>query len=110
MAPTRRSRRVRPRRSRPPRPPAKPGAPAALSLRGKTGCVACHGQEPRLVGPGFAEIAKKYAGQADAANYLTGKIRAGGSGVWGAIPMPPQTLSEADAKSIAQWLADGAKK
>lgn len=91
-------------------PAAKPEAPAALSLLGKNGCVACHAQETRLVGPGFAEIAKKYAGQADAANYLTGKIRAGGSGVWGAIPMPPQTLSEADAKSIAQWLADGAKK
>ena len=39
-----------------------------------------------------------------------GKIRAGGTGVWGAIPMPAQTLSDADAKLLAQWLADGAKK
>lgn len=89
---------------------AKPPAPAAVALLGKNGCTACHGMDTRLVGPGFAEIAKKYAGQADAQAYLGGKIRAGGTGVWGAIPMPAQALSEADAKSIAQWLADGAKK
>ena len=89
---------------------AKPQAPAAVALLGKNGCTACHGMDTRLVGPGFAEIAKKYAGQADAQAYLGGKIRAGGTGVWGAIPMPAQPLSEADAKSIAQWLADGAKK
>jgi S-disulfanyl-L-cysteine oxidoreductase SoxD len=91
-------------------PAAKPQAPAAVALLGKNGCTACHGMDTRLVGPGFAEIAKKYAGQADAQGYLSGKIRAGGTGVWGAIPMPAQALPEADAKSIAQWLADGAKK
>jgi cytochrome c len=91
-------------------PAPKPAAPAAASLLGKHGCVACHAQETKLVGPGFAEIAKKYAGQADAAAYLAGKIRTGGSGVWGAIPMPPQNLPEADAQSIAKWLAEGAKK
>jgi cytochrome c551/c552 len=89
---------------------AKPQVPAAVALLGKNGCTACHGMDTRLVGPGFAEIAKKYAGQTDAQAYLGGKIRAGGTGVWGAIPMPAQALSEADAKSIAQWLADGAKK
>jgi S-disulfanyl-L-cysteine oxidoreductase SoxD len=91
-------------------PATRPAVPAAIALLGKNGCTACHGMDTRLVGPGFAEIAKKYAGQADAAGYLAGKIRAGGSGVWGAIPMPPQSLADADAKSIAQWLADGARK
>ncbi len=91
-------------------PAARPATPAAVALLGKNGCTACHGMDTKLVGPGFAEIAKKYAGQADAAGYLAGKIRAGGSGVWGAIPMPPQSLTEAEAKSIAQWLADSARK
>ena len=48
--------------------------------------------------------------RSDAADYLAGKVKVGGAGVWGAIPMPPQTLPDADAKAIAQWLADGAKK
>jgi cytochrome c551/c552 len=55
-------------------------------------------------------VARKYGGRADAADYLAVKIRAGGSGVWGAIPMPPQPLPEGDAKAIAQWLAAGAPR
>ena len=66
--------------------------------------------DKKIVGPGLREIAAKYAGRADAEAYLLGKIRAGGQGVWGAIPMPAQTLPEADAKLIAQWLASGAGK
>ncbi len=91
-------------------PAPKPEPPAALALLNKNGCNACHTVDAKLVGPAFRDIAKKYAGQADAASYLGGKIRAGGSGVWGAIPMPAQALSEADARAIAQWLAEGAKK
>lgn len=91
-------------------PSPKAETPAAIGLLGKNGCIACHAQDSKLVGPSLRDIAKKYAGQADAVAYLTGKVRAGGSGVWGAIPMPAQPLSEAEAKSIAQWLADGAKK
>ena len=86
-----------------------PGA-AALALAQKYTCTACHGAETKIVGPGFKEIATKYAGRNDAEAYLAGKIKAGGQGVWGAIPMPAQTLPEADAKAIAQWLAAGAKK
>jgi cytochrome c551/c552 len=63
--------------------------------------------DKKIVGPGFNEIAKRHADKAD---YLIGKIRAGGSGVWGAVPMPPQTLSEADARTIAQWIAKGAAR
>ena len=89
---------------------ADAGAATAIALTQKNGCIACHGLDSRIVGPGFREIAKKYAGRADAADYLAGKVKAGGAGMWGAIPMPPQTLPDADAKAIAQWLADGAKK
>lgn len=83
---------------------------AALGLAQKYTCTACHGTESKIVGPGFKEIATKYAGRNDSESYLAGKIRSGGQGVWGAIPMPAQTLPEADAKALAQWLAAGASK
>lgn len=86
-----------------------PGA-AALALAQKHTCTACHGADTKIVGPGFKEIATKYAGSADAEAYLTAKIRSGGQGVWGSIPMPAQTLPDADVKAIAQWLFTGAKK
>ena len=89
--------------------PQSPGE-QALKLANQHSCMACHGLDSKLVGPGLREIAKKYAPQSDAVGYLTGKILAGGSGLWGAIPMPPQTLSEAEAKTIAEWLAAGAGK
>jgi cytochrome c len=80
------------------------------ALLGKLGCLACHGLDSKLVGPGFKEVAGKYSARADAVTYLAGKIRSGGSGVWGQVPMPPQTLADDDAKRIARWLADGARK
>ena len=82
-------------------------AKAAIALLGKHSCTACHGVDKKVVGPGFNDIAKKHAGKLD---YLTGKIKSGGSGVWGPVPMPPQSLPEADAKAIAAWIAKGASK
>ncbi len=82
-------------------------AKGALALANKYACTACHGINQKIVGPGFTDIAKKHAGKAD---YLLTKIKAGGSGVWGPIPMPAQTLSDAEAKVIATWLAAGASK
>ena len=79
----------------------------ALALLAKHNCTACHAQNTKVVGPSFNDIAKKYPGKAD---YLAGKIKSGGSGVWGAIPMPTQTAPEADIKTIANWLAAGAAK
>ncbi|WP_428424892.1 c-type cytochrome [Methylibium sp.] len=90
--------------------PADSGAAAAMALTRKHTCVACHGVENKIVGPSFHDVAKKYGDRADAVSYLAGKIRSGGSGLWGSIPMPAQTLSEADARTIAQWLAAGAAK
>jgi len=80
---------------------------AAFALAQKNSCTACHGIDKKLVGPSFQDIAKKHAGKAD---YLAGKIKGGSAGVWGPIPMPAQTLSEAEAKTIAGWLASGAGK
>lgn len=78
---------------------------AAMALLRKNNCLACHALDRKVVGPGFQDVAKKHAGKVD---YLAGKIRSGGSGVWGAVPMPPQSLNDADARAIAQWLAAGA--
>jgi cytochrome c len=88
--------------------PAAGATTSASALTQKHTCVACHGVENKIVGPAFRDIARKYGDRADAVAYLTGKIRSGGSGLWGAIPMPAQSLSEADAQTIAQWLAAGA--
>lgn len=86
------------------------GNAAAIALTAKYSCTACHAMETKGVGPSFQDIAKKYSGGADAVQYLAGKIKTGGSGVWGSIPMPPQPLGADEAKAVAQWLAAGAKK
>ena len=68
-------------------------------------CMACHAADKKLVGPAYKEVAKKYAGDAKAVDMLATKIVKGGSGVWGAIPMPANTqVSEADAKKLATWI------
>ncbi len=82
-----------------------------VSLIKANGCIACHSfGDNKVVGPGYQEIAKRYAGKKDMVAELTGRIMKGGSGVWGSIPMPPQSISEADAKMIATWVVDGAKQ
>ena len=80
---------------------AKPVAAAAqapIELLQKNTCTACHAPDRKLVGPSWGEVAKKHGGKAD---YLAAKIRSGGSGTWGSVPMPPQSISEADAGRIA---------
>ena len=88
---------------------ARAAAVPALALAQKHACVACHGLDNKLVGPSFRDVADKYAERTDAAAYLAGRIKSGGGGVWGSLPMPAQALGEADARSIAQWLTEGAK-
>ena len=85
-----------------------PADPVVLAQ--KNGCLTCHGVESKIVGPGLREVANKYQGRSDAIDYFAGKIKAGGIGVWGDIPMPPQTLSDDEARVIARWLANGATK
>lgn len=90
---------------------ALPGVAAAnQALAQKNACMACHTVDKKLVGPAFKEIAKKYAGQADAQAQLAKSIKAGGAGKWGPIPMPAQAaLSEADAGTLAAWILAGAQ-
>ena len=78
---------------------------ADQALATSKNCMACHAIEKKLVGPSYKDVAKKYTGQKDAADKLAAKIMKGGSGVWGAIPMPanPQ-VNEADAKKLAAWV------
>ncbi|MES2424316.1 MAG: c-type cytochrome [Pseudomonadota bacterium] len=68
-------------------------------------CLACHAVDKKLVGPGFQDVAAKYAGQKDAADKLAVKIQKGSSGVWGPVPMPANTqVSDAEAKKLATWV------
>jgi cytochrome c551/c552 len=93
-----------------PRATADTPAAAALALAQKNNCMACHNVDTRIVGPAFRDVAAKHGARADAEAYLAGKIKSGGQGIWGAIPMPAQTLPDGEARLIAQWLAAGAKK
>jgi cytochrome c len=68
-------------------------------------CMACHAMDKKLVGPAYKEVAKKYAGDPKAAEMLAAKVIKGGSGVWGAIPMPANAqVSEADANKLVAWI------
>lgn len=69
------------------------------------GCVACHATDAKLVGPSYKDVAAKYAGDADAEEKLISKVRDGGSGVWGPVPMPPHpAISDADLKTMVDWV------
>lgn len=83
---------------------------ANLALAQKNACMACHAVDKKVVGPAYADVAKKYAGQKDAVATLKANIKAGGSGKWGPVPMPPQAqLSDADLTTLATWILGGAK-
>lgn len=69
------------------------------------GCVACHAVDHKIVGPALRDVAVKYQGDSGATAQLTGKIRDGGAGVWGTIPMPPQPApSDSDLATLVQWI------
>lgn len=80
-------------------------AMADEALAKSKNCMACHAVDKKLVGPSYKDVAKKYAGDAKAADMLATKIMKGGAGVWGAIPMPanPQ-VSDAESKKLAAWV------
>lgn len=92
---------------------ASSAVPATINpaeLAKKSNCQTCHQPAAKAVGPSWAEIAKKYQGDAKAAGMLAQKIRAGGAGVWGSIPMPPHPgLKDNELNALAQWVLGGAK-
>ena len=77
---------------------------AATALLTKYGCQACHAVDKKVVGPSYKEVAAKYAGDAAAPAKLAQKIKSGGSGVWGQIPMPPNNVPDADLKTLVEWI------
>jgi cytochrome c len=91
-------------------PAAAVAAASAPAGAAGSACLACHGVEQRLVGPSLREIGAKYAGRPDGEAYVTGKIKAGGVGVWGQVPMPAQpALKDEDARVLARWIVAGAR-
>jgi len=78
---------------------------AQADLAQKKNCMACHAIDKKLVGPAYKDVAAKYAGQKDAVDKLAQKVLKGGSGTWGAVPMPanPQ-VTEAEAKQLVAWI------
>ena len=89
---------------------AKDGAQDAsaqqtLAQMTDSGCMACHARDKKVLGPSFADVAAKYKGQDDAVGKLIAKVQKGGSGAWGAIPMPPHpALSDDDAKAMVELM------
>ena len=76
----------------------------AMDLAKSKNCLACHAVDHKVVGPAFRDVAAKYTGDKGAADRLALKIMKGGSGVWGAIPMPANNVTEAEAKQLASWV------
>lgn len=74
-------------------------------LMKKNGCAACHAIDKKIVGPAYQDVAAKYKGDKDAVAKLSDKVKKGGSGDWGEIPMPPNTqVSDADIKNLVSWI------
>lgn len=77
----------------------------AEAMMKKDGCAACHAIDKKIIGPAYVDVAAKYKGDAGAAAKLTAKVKAGGVGVWGQIPMPPNSqVSDADIKDLVAWI------
>jgi cytochrome c len=77
----------------------------ADAMMKKDGCAACHAVDKKIIGPAYQDVAAKYKGDAGAAAKLAAKVKTGGVGVWGQIPMPPNsTVSDADIKDLVTWI------
>ncbi|MDM4765656.1 c-type cytochrome [Pelomonas sp. SE-A7] len=77
---------------------------ANQELAQKKNCMACHQVDKKVVGPSYKDVAAKYAKDKDAAKKLAEKIIKGGSGAWGAVPMPANAVTQAEADQLAKWV------
>ena len=85
--------------------PTPAAAQDVQALLQKNLCITCHAVDRKIVGPAFKDVAAKYANEADAKKTLARHIRAGSSGRWGAVPMPPNVnVNETDAEALATWV------
>ncbi|MDE2118106.1 MAG: c-type cytochrome [Betaproteobacteria bacterium] len=75
------------------------------ALAQKSNCFACHSIEKKVVGPAWKDIAAKYRGDAGAEDRLIAKVSRGSSGVWGSVPMPPNSpaVKDADIKALVKF-------
>ena len=67
-------------------------------------CMACHAVDKKLVGPAYKDVAAKYKADKNAVAMLAAKIKAGGKGVWGEVPMPPNNVTPEEATKLATWV------
>lgn len=89
--------------------PALADTPVGLTIARANACMGCHAVDRKLVGPSFREIAQRYQHDGHAGAKLAEKVRDGGSGIWGVIPMPAHpAMSEADIRSVVSWVLAGA--
>ena len=81
-------------------------ARGAEELAKKSGCMTCHAIDNKVIGPAYKDVAARYRGQSGAEAMLIEKVKKGGQGVWGQVPMPPQSpqVSDGDIKTIADWI------
>ena len=85
--------------------PAPAEVPGVEGMLAKYACTACHTVDTKGIGPSFTEIAAKYRGQKDVLPKLAEKVRNGGSGAWGEVPMPPNpSLADRDLHTIIEWI------
>ncbi|MGY6129914.1 c-type cytochrome (plasmid) [Paraburkholderia strydomiana] len=83
--------------------------PSGQRVANANACMGCHAVDRKLVGPSFQQIAARYKGDAQAPAKLARKVKDGGSGVWGMIPMPAhQSMSDADIRAVVDWVLAGA--
>ncbi|MBY4946592.1 c-type cytochrome [Cupriavidus respiraculi] len=84
-------------------------AAKAQELANKNACMGCHQVDKKLVGPAYKDVAAKYKGDKNAMAALSKKVKGGGAGVWGPVPMPANpNLSDADVKILVEWVLAGA--
>ncbi|MEX1165475.1 MAG: c-type cytochrome [Hydrogenophaga sp.] len=84
-------------------------AAAAKALAAKSACLACHAVDKKLVGPSYKDVAAKHKGQAGAVEKVAARIKSGGAGIYGPVPMPAQpALKDDELKLLAAWVLAGA--
>ena len=79
---------------------------AGDALAQKSGCLACHTVDKKIIGPAYKDVATKYKGDKAAEAKLVEKVKKGGSGVWGPMPMPPNSpqIKDEDIKTLVEWV------
>ncbi|QSN61329.1 MULTISPECIES: c-type cytochrome [unclassified Caballeronia] len=90
-------------------PVASVSSANAMAIARSNACMGCHAVDRKLVGPSFQQVAQKYKGDAQASAKLAKKVKDGGAGVWGSIPMPSHpAMNDGDIKTVVAWVLAGA--